>query len=160
MAASIGDRELIVGVSRDLVMALAPEEGAIFRPVSVAYFEDPARLRQAPKDDMLGFGAGDAVMFLTPVALSVLTDVVVYLRSELAKAAAKDAANTLDNMVRSLFRRFHRDDHGSAPVPALTREQLVEVRRRAFEKATALGIHEARAQLLADATVGSLVVSI
>jgi|SRR6266700_1914737 len=69
-------------------MALAPGDGAVFRPISAAYFEDPAHLRQGPKDDMLGFGAGEAVTFLTSVALSVMTDVVVYLCSELAKAAS------------------------------------------------------------------------
>jgi hypothetical protein len=60
--------------------------------------------------------------------------------------------------VRSLFRKFQPGDRAVAPVPGLTRQQLAEVRSLAFEKATALGIREARAQLLADATVGSLTV--
>jgi len=104
------------------------------------------------------FGVGEAVIFLTPVALSVVSDVVVYLRGELAKAAARDAAGALDDMVRSLFRRFHGGE-ASAQVPGLTREQIAEVRRLAFEKARLLGVSEARSQLLADATAGSLVLA-
>jgi len=69
MADSSDERELIVEVSRDVVAAVAPEQMVLFRPMSTAYFDAPDRLAQAPKDDLLGFGAGDAVVALTPVAL-------------------------------------------------------------------------------------------
>jgi hypothetical protein len=50
MAASDGDRDLIVVVSRDLVATVAPEEVALFRSVSTAYFDAPERLGRVPKD--------------------------------------------------------------------------------------------------------------
>jgi len=157
-----GDRELIVEVSRDVVAAVAPEEMVLFRPMSTAYFETPDRLGQAPKDDMLGFGAGDAVVALTPVALSVMSAVLTYLRREVAQATGKEVTQIIDEQVHGLFRRFHREEHtaaapGTAAVPGLDREQLAAVGRVAFEHARAMHVSEGRARLLADAVVGSLV---
>jgi len=154
--AELDDRELIVVVARDLVAATAPEEIPLFRPMSAAYFDAPERLGQAPRDDMLGFGGGEVVVALTPVVLSVVGEVLVYLRHELAQAAAKDMTGAVDGGVHSLFRRFH-GSHPAAPPAALSTAQLAEVGRLAFERARAMRISEGRARLLADAVVGSLV---
>jgi hypothetical protein len=160
MSGSADDRELIVTVSRDLVAAVAPEEMALFRPISTAYFDAPDKLSRKPGDDMLGFGAGEVVTVLTPVVLSVVADLLVYLRREVAQTAAKDATGAVDEGVRALFHRFRGGEHqATAAVPGLTHEQLVEIRRLAFEKARAMRLSEARAGLLADAMVGSLAVS-
>jgi hypothetical protein len=157
MAGRNDDRELIVAISHDLVAAVAPEEIVLFRPLSAAYFDAPDRLGQAPKDDMLGFGVGEAVIALTPIALSVMTEVLAYLRREMAQAAARDVAGEFGEGVHALFRKFHHGEHGSAAPPGLSQEQLVEVGRLAFEKARAMHVPEGRARLLADALVGSLV---
>jgi hypothetical protein len=157
VASETDDRELIVAVSRDVVASIAPEESVLFRPLSVAYFEHPERLSRPPQDDMLGFGVGDVVVALTPVALTVVSETLVYLRAELAKTVAHDAAAALDAKVKALFRRSHPGDQRAEAVPALSQEQLAEVRRRAIEKARVLGLSEHRANLLADAVVGSLV---
>ncbi len=157
MAVSKEDRELIVAVSRDLIADVAPEERVIFGPLSAAYLQG-RRLSTTAKDDMLGTGLGEVVTPLTPIALSVVGEVLVYLRSELARTAAKEAAGAIDEVVRGLFRRFHRSDRAVA-VPGLTGPQLTEVRRMAFETARAAGINERRARLLADAIIGCLVVS-
>ena len=165
MAESSDDRELIVEVSRDVVAAVAPEEMVLFRPMTTAYFDAPDRLRQAPKDDLLGFGAGDAVVALTPVALSVISAVLTYIRREVAQATNKEVTQIIDEQVRALFRRFHRGEPGAAPAhgaapaaaPGLSKEQLAEVGRLAFEQARAMHVPEGRARLLADAVVGSLV---
>lgn len=95
MAESSGDRELIEEVSRAVVAAVAPEEMVLFRPMTTAYFDAPDRLRQAPKDDLLGFGAGDAVVALTPVALSVMSAVLTYIRREVAQAPNKEVTPLL-----------------------------------------------------------------
>jgi hypothetical protein len=158
MTQSGADRELIVVVTREVIAAVAPEEIPLYRPLSQAYFDAPERLERAPKDDVLGFGAGEVVVALTPIALSVVSEVLVHLRRELAETAAKDVTGTVDGGVRALFRRFHHDPHPAAAAPAaLTREQLAEVGRLAFEKARAMRVSEPRARLLADAVVGSLV---
>jgi hypothetical protein len=158
MGTSSQDRQLITDISRDVVAAVAPEEMPLFRPVTMAYFEDPAKLSQRlGGDDMLGFGGAEAIVFLTPVALTVMTEVVAYLRAELARSLKHEASGAVDDVVRSLFHRF-RGPRADQAV-SLTEEQLADVRRITFEKARQLHVGEARAGLLADATVGSLVLS-
>ena len=158
MTESSGDRALIVEVSRDVVAAVAPEEIVLFRPMSAAYFDAPDRLGQAPKDDMLGFGASEAVVALTPVALSVISAVITYLRGEVARATGKEVGQIVDEQVHALFRRFHHGEQGAAPTPSgLSKDQLAAVGRLAFEHARALHVGEGRAHLLADAVVGGLV---
>jgi hypothetical protein len=156
MAESGGDRELIVLVSRDLVASVAPEEMPLFTPLSSAYFDAPERLERQPKDDVLGFGVGEVVVALTPIALSVVAEVLTYLRRELAQTAAKDVTGAVDGGVRSLFRRFHHDARPAVAPAALSREQLAEVGRLAYDRARAMRLSEPRARLLADAVVGSL----
>jgi hypothetical protein len=149
----------VIEVSRDLVASLAPEEMALFRPVSSAFFEDPRRLSSESKDDMLGFGVAEVVTLDTPVVLSVVMEVITLIRSELARESSQAVSKSLEVGVRGMFRRV-RGGHAPPPaVPGLTRDQLARVRSVAFEKARQGGIGEHRAQLLADATVGSLVLS-
>jgi hypothetical protein len=158
---SVADRQLITDLSRDLVAAVAPQEMPVFRPVSTAYFDDPERLTRGARgrDDMLGFGVGEVSVFLTPVALAVMTEVVAYLKGELARLLAHEASASVEDLVKALFRRFRPPDAESRRIPGLNREQLTEVRRIAFKKAREMHIGEERAGLLADATVGSLVLA-
>jgi hypothetical protein len=139
-----------------VVAAVAPEEIPLFRPLSDAYFDHPDRLPRRPKDEMLGFGVGEFVVPLTPVALMVVSETLVYLRGELAKSAARHAAGALEAELKALLRRFHTGDRPPESVPALSPQQLAEVRRRVIERARRMGLSEARAGLLGDAVVGSL----
>lgn len=158
MTESGADRELIVVVTRDVIAAVAPEEIPLYRPLSEAYFDAPERLERAPKDDVLGFGAGEVVVALTPIALSIVSELLVHLRREVAETTAREVTGAAGGGLRALFRRFHHEAHPAAAAPgALTREQLAEVGRMAFEKALAMRVSEPRARLLADAVVGSLV---
>jgi hypothetical protein len=158
-SAGAADRVLVVEVSRDLVAALAPGEMAVFRPVSDAFFDNPARLKSETGDAMLGFGPGEVVMLLTPIVLSVMGEVINYLRSDIAKAVPRAMSDSIEDGVRSVFRKFHAGDAAPAPVPGLTRDQLSRVRSIAFDRARQGGMSENRANLLADATVGCLVLA-
>jgi hypothetical protein len=157
VASGVEDRELIVAVSRALVASIAPEESALFRPLSTAHFEHPERRARAQKDDMLGFGSGEVVAAVTPVVLTVVGQTLVYLRAELAKTVAHDAAAVLDAKVKALFHSSRPGDQPAGALLALSREQLAGVRGRAIQEAIVLGLSEERANLLADALVGSLV---
>lgn len=155
--AAASDRGLVVELSRDLVASLAPEEMAVFPSVSAAFFESPRKLKSKSRDDMLGFGADGAVVLLTPVVLSVIGQVIDFMRSEMAKALPQVLSNVTEEGIRGLFRKFHDRDSAASAVPAFTEEQLSRVWSIAFEKARQARITENRAKLLADAVVGSLV---
>jgi hypothetical protein len=65
--------QLATDVARDLVGQLAPEEMPLFRATSEAYLKDPQKVlkEHTGEDEMLGFGTGEVVSLLTPVALAV-----------------------------------------------------------------------------------------
>ncbi len=160
------DDELVVALARATVERAAPEEMVIFPAASEAYLEGQDPAKRTRGDPMLGFGVDSAVLLLTPIALTVAKDVVVFLRAQLAKQAEEHSDDVFDWLVDKLFRR---DDDKAAdatnsasvaaePVAAaeLTDEQLEEVRQLAIEKAKQLKLSDDKAELLADSLVGSL----
>jgi len=154
--------QLVADLSRDLVLKVAPQEAPLFRAHSEAYFKDPqaALKNQVGKDEKLGFGAGEAVTFLTPIVLAIMIEVVKFLSEEVKKSVKGESARLLSEMVKGMFTRFHhtatKDDKASL---LLTSEQLTQVRTLAFEKACQLKLSENQAALLADSVVGSLAIS-
>jgi hypothetical protein len=151
-------RQLIMDISRDTIAQIAPQELPLFRAQSQAYFDDPAEaLKQRTETDgMLEFGPGDAVIFITPAALAIVSEMLVFLTGELRNSFAKQSTDLIGELVKKLFKRFRTEKDQA---PALTNAQLTQVRKIAFEKARQFKLPEAQATLLADALVGGLVVS-
>ena len=150
--------QTVTEVARDLLAQLAPQEKALFRPISESYFKNPEKTlsdNQA-KDEMLGFGAAEAVTLLTPVILAVSGDVVKFLFAEAQKAMQSESSNLINETVKSWFGKFRQKDDKKSP-PPLTAEQMEQVRKVAVLKAKQLKLSEKNTKLLADAIVGSLV---
>jgi hypothetical protein len=155
----IENEQLIADIARDLVSQIAPQELPLFRPNSEAYFKDPEKAlqSQSAKDDMLGFGAGDAVVLLTPIVLATLNEVVKFVVEEAKKSVQGEGAAWIQQAIKAMFKKFHQSEAGDKKKPAaLTAEQLAQVRKIAFNKARQLKLSEDRAKILADAVVGSL----
>jgi len=88
------------------------------------------------------------------VILPVLTSVLKFLAEEV-KTSVHDQ-HLVGDALRKLFGRA---PAGSKPMEVvLTREQLVQVRKLAFEKARELNLKDQEASLLADSIIGSLAV--
>jgi hypothetical protein len=157
----VADPELVSEVARGILADVAPDELPMFGMASEAFLKDPSRAAGRGNDDeMLGFGGGELEL-LTPVVLTVTSGVVSFLVTTLLTAAKAESQAIIQQRVRQLFKRFGSGDP-SQPKPAglaLTREQLVEVRRVAFEIATRTGVTAAQAALVADSTVGQLVIA-
>ena len=158
-------RQLIAEVARAQVAQVAPHELALFRPTSEAYFRRPqeAQRPQARDDTMLGFGVATAVSFLTPVVLSVTSEVVSFLAAEVRKRLKDESAAAVNDAVKRLFKSFRTGDAGSAAQEPqrveLSHGELVKVRQLAFEKARVFNLDEAQANLLADSLAGSLAIA-
>ena len=156
------DDQLIADLARDVIAQTAPQEVPLFRANSEAYFKDPQKAlqRQGGKDEMLGFGDGAMITFLTPIALTVMTEVVKFLVEEVKKSAKTEGAGVVNEAVKSLFKKFHSKDDKAKKneVPPLTPEQLMHVRKLALEKAHQLKLSNDKATLLTDSIVGSLTV--
>lgn len=154
------ERDLIAELAREQVTQLAPDELPLFRPTSDAYFKDPVGTLkpQAGADEMLGFGAGAALTFLTPIVLAVATEVVTFLIAEIGKSVKEQGKVAVGEIVKSMFKRFRAPDAPvAAAIPRLSADQLAQVRKLAFDKARTLSLPDDRAALLADSLVGSLV---
>lgn len=155
---SAADDARITTLARAAVERAAPEELPLFRATSEAYLRDPTALEQrGGKDDLLGFGVEAAAVLVTPVALSVARDVLVFLGDQIRRVARKEGEVAVDRIVD---RAAGRDEDAAAPAPdgpaELTDEQLEQVRALALEKAKLLKLPDAKAALLADSLVGSL----
>lgn len=141
--------EIVQSVGLELVSRLAPEELPLY-PALVSQFQGAKRGRgKAPSDDqLLGFGAAEAVTMLTPVILSFTKSFWQALVAE----AARDSAHGVIEYVKAHFPGRHE----AAAGPPLTAGQLQLVRTVAEREARRLDIAEGQAALLADATVGAL----
>jgi hypothetical protein len=157
------DNQLVADLARDIIAQTAPQEMPLFRANSEAYFKDPDKTLagQKGKDEMLGFGSGEVVVLLTPIALTVVAEVVKFIVEEVKKSVKDESSSLISETVKKVFKKFRpeqKKDDKKTP-PALTPEQLERVREIALQKARQLKLSEARAKLLADAVVGSLAVS-
>jgi len=148
--------QLSAEIGRSIVSRAAPQELPLYRSISQAYLQAPGDIqgKAVSKDEMLGFGMAEAVTYLTPVILPVLTSVLKFLAEEV-KTSVHDQ-HLVGDALRKLFGRA---PAGSKPMEVvLTREQLVQVRKLAFEKARELNLKDQEASLLADSIIGSLAV--
>ena len=155
-------QQVVADIARGVVGQVAPQELPLFRAQSAAYFQSPEKALkgQRGKDEMLGFGGGEVVTFLTPVVLSVTTAVINFLIPQVQQALQSQSAPLINAAVKSLFGKLT-PSGGAASAPALrlSQEQLAQVRQVALEKGRQLNLSDSQAALLADSLVGSLAVS-
>lgn len=143
--------EIVGSFGRELVSYLAPEELPLY-PSLLSEFQDAkgSRGRKGSSDDqLLGFGAAEAVTMLTPLILTFTRD----FWKALIEQAAHDSVHGVVEYVRVHLPGHHEADGGP---PQLTPDQLQLVRTVAEREAHRLDMSEKRAGLLADAMVGVL----
>jgi hypothetical protein len=147
------EKDIIAGFGRELVVAVAPQEVPLFHSVSEAFFKDPrrARPRRRGSDDLLGFGTVEATL-LTPIVLTIVTRVGMYLAEEIGKDIVTATKSMIEDHIKRLFRR----EPGAV---SLQPPQLAEVRRIALSTAQQFAMPEANARELADVLVGRLAIN-
>lgn len=158
-----GARDVVTELGRELVASVAPQELPLFRAISEDYFKRPEKVLgdQKGKDELLGFGYGEAIAYATPVVLAVTASVVKFLSEEVKKSLREEGASVVKETVKRLFRKFRpagsAEPAGSAHASIIvTPAQAGEVRRLALERARQLRLPEADAARLADLLVQSL----
>jgi hypothetical protein len=143
--------EVVRLVGLELVSRLAPEELPLY-PSLVSQFQGAKRGRggKASSDDqLLGFGAAEAVTMLTPAILSFTSS---FWQALVAEAANNSVHGVLEYVKSHLPGRRE----AAAGPPPLTPGQLQLVRTVAEREAGRLDMSESQAGLLADAMVGVL----
>ncbi len=142
-------------IARDIVSKVAPEEMNSFESTSQAFLHHQKRVRRGRGDTALSFGPGEVVDLITPAALVMAAAVVENLAERAGSATTQRGLRA----TRWLYGKFGRNDPAMLPeVPplALDKNELLQIRRLAEEKARALGLPEDRVQLLVDALMYSL----
>ncbi len=178
------EKLLIAELARGAVRSTAPQEVPLFRATSEAYFKNPEKaLRgQSASEGMLGFGAGEVVQLITPIALALAAEAVTFLIAELRKNLGQQGAAAVKDVVAAVAGRMRATASGlnsgaaatavAAPLAAtqpaagatggvfqFSSQQLTEIRKRLVEKAGALNVSASQAELLADALVGRLAIA-
>jgi hypothetical protein len=144
------DRALIAELTEMALAQAAPEELVVFEETADEYFADPqGAVSEAAKGQAVGFGLELAM--ITPAALSVGSVVLQALISIVSERTLSAGARTVSGQVRRLLRKEEPDSK-----LVLTREQAGRVRQIALAQATALGLPETQATLIADSFVGAL----
>jgi hypothetical protein len=154
--------QLIADLAREQVAKIHPPELPLFRATSEAYFKNPEKMLegQTGKDEKLGFGLAVGAYFLTPIVLDVTGAVVTFLAKEVLKSVQTESSGLIHEYVKKMFKRFRpAEKEEESKAPALTHEQVVQVRKLAFERARQLNLPEPQAGLLADSLIGSLAVA-
>ena len=142
--------EIVGSISRGLVSRLAPEELPLY-PSLVKQSQGAKRGRRGKvslDDQLLGFGAAEAMAMLTPVLLSFSGS---FWKALVAEAADNSAHGVVQYVKAHLLGR-----HEATAAPPLTPGQLQLVRTVAESEARRLDVSENQAGLFADAMVGVL----
>jgi hypothetical protein len=144
---------------RELVAELAPHELDVFPLVCDAYFRDPAGVERARgrRDDILGAGIEPGVVFLTPVVLAVLSEIVRFLGEQLRKVLAEEATKAIRAVLNRLLGRQVNDTPAPGPEPRLPDDLVRRVHDLVLTVARKLQLPEREARLLADTVVAHLI---
>ena len=105
---------LMLDLARDVVAQTAPQELPLFQATSAAFIENPPR-RGKQGEDLLGFGVGEAAVFVTPVVLAIAKEVIAYLIEEAKKTLKTESAAAVNAYIRGLFK--HGKPTGSTAAP-------------------------------------------
>jgi hypothetical protein len=141
--------DIVGSLGRELVSDLAPEELPLY-PSLLSQFQGAKRGRRgkdSSDDQLLGFGAAEALTMLTPVILNFTS---CFWQALVAEAAQSSVHGVLAHV------RSHLPGHHEAAAPPLTREQLELVRTVAERQGRRLHLPETQVGLLTDAMVGAL----
>ena len=155
------EAQLIAELARDLISQTVPQELPLFRANSEAFFTNPEKLLagQKGKEEMLGFGVGEAITMMSPAILMITSEIVKFLIEELKKTVKDESSALVSETVKKMFKKFRPEENKENSPAPLTPEQLAQVRELALKKARHLKLSDARCKLLADALVGSLAVA-
>lgn len=142
--------EIIESIGKELVSRIAPEELPLYPALANQLLRGSGGRRgNASSDDqILGFGAGEAVTLITPVILMFSRGFWEALMVETAKPVTRGFLQQV-----KVHLSGHRPAPGSTP---FTTDQIQLVRSVAEREAGRLNVSKKQAGLLADAMVGAL----
>lgn len=159
----MSEKNLIAGLAREAIEIVAPQELPFFRAYSEAFFRDPAKLlvEKSEKDDLLGFGMGEAIevvtgpaLALAAIALSFLTDAA---RDALKSKTEASIGALIDRVLKAVGKRSSEREVAQDWTWKVTPVEIKQLRELLLEDARRLKLSEPKAAQLADAVVARIV---
>jgi hypothetical protein len=160
------EREIITKVTHDLMIELSPKEEPLFALTSQMFFERSGKLDKDWGDQLLGFDTTEEavkeVVFLTPILLSIMTEVINFIKAGLAKSIQDGGSLLISDLVKRMFKRFEpvSEETGKKPSVSLSPEQLEALHKLIVKKGVESRLSRNRAKLLADTIIGSMVIKL
>jgi hypothetical protein len=155
--------ELVIEFSRALIMEVAPEELPSFKSASKAYLKDPKQLLATyeVREKPTSFGVADILPLFTPAVLTVAGAVINFLIKEVLKATSAESSSLIQSKVRGLFKLFQgKEAEEKLAVPALTREQMKELRKILAQEIGKTKLPDDYAKVLTNAIIGRVAISV
>ena len=117
-------------------------------PNELSFFDDLTT--EAPGnnyDDELGFGIGELVVLVSPIAVAAISKVLRLIAEDFFKTAGKELGTLTVAKVKDLF---------SKKDPNTLSLTVDQVKTSVYETAIAKGLDEEKARMMADTVAGSL----
>jgi hypothetical protein len=146
-------------LSKRLVSQLAPEELEMFDELYAEYRANPVPPVNVDNNDPLGFGITDIVAVVTPAAGAAASATVAYLASEIIKSAKDESAAVIQGKIKALFNPEKKKPQADPDPSPLSKELLEQIKKLAVKSARSQGLSPKKAEQIALALVGQLVLS-
>ncbi len=139
-----------------VIEQLAPQELPLFRETSEAFFRNPdaAMRSQVGKDEMLGFGMGEAVTFISPLVIFVAQKVIEFAMEPSKESIQQQFGDRVIRILVKIGLAKKPDVVGS--IQPLTPSQLARARQLAIETLHQYNFPKDKRDLVADALIGKL----
>ena len=144
---------LVNVLARRLVPQIAPYEMKLFQQQREAYLQNPEQVLQ----NQIGENLGESMIFLTPIVLAVLNDVICFILREMKQTIDCENNILLDTAVKQAFTKIIIDEQGIGEHNlTLTSKQCQQIHQLALDKARQYKLSNHKSKLLADTVVQSL----
>jgi hypothetical protein len=148
-------RSAVAAVTQELVALAEPSEAEFVQElVAECLATDSSPGKRRGREDPLGFGVGELLAPLTPLACAMVVKVGAWLGARLVGAGA-EAGSVADDWVKKKVAAILGKKEKP---PAFSPEQLQAVREQLLAMQPGSGIPLGKAKLMADALVGRLAV--
>ena len=155
MYLALQTENIVSALAHDLVPQMAPYEIMLFQHQRELYLSNPEKVLRSVWDGC------DEILFLTPILIAVLNDIVSYLCQEFRQILEVDNGDEVNCAVRHVFRTFTKEENTPKEVIKLhiTEIQRATIRRLALSRALSYRLSTLKARQLADMIVANLVSS-
>ena len=145
-------------MARLIVTRVAPDELSLYPAASRAFLANPAAMigESNARDEVLALGGMTDIAMLTPYILAVSHVVLGFIGTDIVEPLVKEGAGAFRQKIKAIFKHPDPPSQATSLPSEFTQEQLAQVREVALEKARMMHLPKEKAELIADAAVGSL----